>query len=78
MKVYMDQIGDSMDEYELVEWFYKEGDYVEAGSVLCSVEVGKANVDVTSSTAGIIRNIGVEEEEQFPAGSLLCEIEEST
>ncbi len=76
MKVYMDQIGDSMDEYELVEWLVNEGEVVQKGDVLCTVEVGKATVDLEASVSGTIRNIQVRSEEQLLPGALLCEIEE--
>jgi len=75
MDVYMEQIGDSQDAYTMETWYFNIGDSVDKGAVLCTVEVGKASVDVESPTGGRLRKIHIEVDQEFHAGALLCELE---
>jgi pyruvate/2-oxoglutarate dehydrogenase complex dihydrolipoamide acyltransferase (E2) component len=71
----MEQIGDSQDVYMMGTWNFSVGDSVDKGDVLCTVEVGKASVDIESPSSGRLRKIHIEEDQEFHAGALLCELE---
>jgi pyruvate/2-oxoglutarate dehydrogenase complex dihydrolipoamide acyltransferase (E2) component len=74
MNIFMEQIGDTQDAYTLFEWFYKEGDAVDQGTAICSVEVGKATIEVTAPRSGILQKIHIGENQELVAGTLLCSI----
>jgi len=76
MKVTMPQIGDFSEPYELVEWFCNEGDHVEVHAPLCSVEVGKATMDVESPQSGALSKMLVAVGQKISPGAELCEIAE--
>ena len=53
MKIFkLPDLGEGMQEAEIVEWHVKEGDEVKADQPLVSVETDKAIVDVPSPQAG--------------------------
>ncbi|PKL29087.1 MAG: hypothetical protein CVV46_02815 [Spirochaetae bacterium HGW-Spirochaetae-2] len=74
MRIPMPQIGDSQDPYEVLEWCAHTGDLVEEGMVLCTVEVGKATVDVGAPTSGRLQTIFVKEGQEVMPGTVLCEL----
>jgi len=56
----MPKLGFDMAEGTLVEWTKKVGDAVAEGDVIAMIETDKANVEVTSFKAGVIRQLLVE------------------
>lgn len=50
-------VGQTVDTMTLVGWYKKEGDSVEAGEPLFSLETDKANLDVESPASGILRAV---------------------
>ncbi len=42
---------------QLVRWYVKDGDRVEAGEALCEMQTAKAAYDVSAPTAGIIKTL---------------------
>jgi len=55
--ILMPKAGQSMTEGTIVSWFKKEGDSVARGEPLLEIETDKANLDVESSEAGVVRKI---------------------
>ncbi len=53
----MPKLGFDMKEGTLVEWSIKVGDSVAEGQVIAVVETDKANVEVTSFKAGVLRQV---------------------
>jgi pyruvate dehydrogenase E2 component (dihydrolipoamide acetyltransferase) len=53
----MPKLGFDMAEGTLVEWTKKVGDAVAEGDVIAMIETDKANVEVTSFKAGVIRQL---------------------
>ncbi|HDZ55553.1 MAG TPA: 2-oxo acid dehydrogenase subunit E2 [Pseudomonas xinjiangensis] len=47
-------LGEGLQEAEIVEWFVREGDQVEVDQLMVSVETAKAIVEVPSPMAGLI------------------------
>jgi pyruvate dehydrogenase E2 component (dihydrolipoyllysine-residue acetyltransferase) len=58
--IMMPKLGFDMAEGTLVEWTKKVGDAVAEGDVIATIETDKANVEVTSFKAGVIRQLLVE------------------
>jgi pyruvate dehydrogenase E2 component (dihydrolipoamide acetyltransferase) len=67
--IYMPKLGLTMIEGYLVKWEKKEGDAVNVGDVLFTVENNKAAVDIESKKQGVLRKILVVESETVPVGT---------
>lgn len=68
------KIGMSATEMTLNEWMFGDGERVEVGDIIYTVETDKTTVEVEAQFAGIIRPIGVEGE-VYPVGALVGTIE---
>jgi pyruvate dehydrogenase E2 component (dihydrolipoamide acetyltransferase) len=72
-EVVMPRLGWTMETGSLAEWHKKDGDYVEAGEILFSVESEKAVQEVETLESGILRippdspSLG----EEVPVGTVL-------
>lgn len=64
--VLMPQAGQSMTEGKIVQWFVKEGDSVRPGDPVLEIETDKANMDVESTSEGVVRKILHAEGETVP------------
>ena len=73
-QVLLPKIGFSMNEGVLTEWLVKDGDQVEAGQALFSLESDKSTNEVESPAGGKIRIIA-EVGETYEVGAVLAEIE---
>lgn len=73
-EVFMPKYGDGMEEGRLVEWHKKEGDSVEVGDILCSVETDKAVQEMEADAAGTLAGVIVGEGESVPVGATLAAI----
>lgn len=58
----------------LVDWLVAEGDPVEAGQPLASVELGHLNVEVPAAHAGTLEDILVAAGETFSRGQPLARL----
>lgn len=61
---------------ELVHWFYKNEESVEAGEIICSVETTKSTVDVIAERGGYLR-ILAEPLKNYPVGFPIAFIAQS-
>jgi len=64
--VVMPRQGNTVESCVIVEWRRKEGDSVEIGDILCTVETDKAAVDVESEYSGTLLKILQKEDEDVP------------
>ena len=62
-QVIMPKLSDAMEEGRLLQWLKKEGDRVQGGDVLASIETDKAEIELESFGAGVLRKILVAEGE---------------
>src|SRR5262245_66520835 len=69
-------LGEGLQEAELVAWHAGEGDHVVADQPLVSVETEKAVVEVPSPQAGKIARLCAQPGEQVKVGGPLVEFEE--
>ena len=68
------KIGMSATEMTLNEWMFGDGERVEIGDIIYTVETDKTTVEIEALVAGTIRPTGVEGE-VYPVGALVGTIE---
>ena len=68
------KIGMSATEMTLAEWMFADGERVEAGEVVYSVETDKTTSEIEAPIAGTLRVIGVEGE-TYRVGEVVGRIE---
>jgi pyruvate dehydrogenase E2 component (dihydrolipoamide acetyltransferase) len=65
-EVILPKLGQTVEEGRIVEWLKEEGDEIQRGDVLFTVETDKAVLDVESKRKGYLRRILVPEGELLP------------
>lgn len=55
--IQMPKLSDTMEEGGIAEWFKKEGDFVEEGEILLSIETDKATMEYASPEEGTLLKI---------------------
>jgi 2-oxoisovalerate dehydrogenase E2 component (dihydrolipoyl transacylase) len=73
--ILMPDLGEGIAEVELVEWRVKPGDVVAEDQLLCDVMTDKAAVEIPSSVAGRVVELGGEIGQMMAVGSVLIRIE---
>ena len=68
------KLGISATEMTLLEWMFGDGDPVEKGDVIYTVETDKSTTEVEAQGSGIIRPTG-SEGETYQVGDLIGSIE---
>lgn len=68
-------LGEGLVEATVVEWLVAPGDSVTVNQPLCSLETAKAEVEIPSPFAGIVRERRGEPGETLPVGTLLTLID---
>ena len=56
-KILMPRYGANMEEGMVGEWFFQEGDAVEAGQIICTIEIEKLTNELPAPVSGILRKI---------------------
>ena len=75
VEIVMPRLGQEMTEGTIVEWYKKEGDWIEKGEPLFLVETSKATMDVESEVTGILKKILVNEAGVAAVGETVAIIE---
>jgi pyruvate dehydrogenase E2 component (dihydrolipoamide acetyltransferase) len=70
-KVVLAKLSPTMEEGTIVRWAKNEGDPVKVGDVLAEIETDKANMEMESLGAGVLRKILVPAGGKAPVGSLI-------
>lgn len=71
-EVKMPQLGQTVEEASVVQWLKKEGDAVQVGEPLCTVQTDKAEIEVESPVAGTVRRILVGPDVPVPVLSVIA------
>ena len=74
VEVKLPELSMTMQEAEVVQWLVAQGDVVEQGQPLVTVEVDKATVDLEAPEAGVVSQIFVPAETVVALGALLAVI----
>jgi 2-oxoglutarate dehydrogenase E2 component (dihydrolipoamide succinyltransferase) len=69
-------LGESVVEATVGEWLKKEGDRVQAGEALVSLETDKVDLDVAATQSGILSKIAAKTGQDVQIGDVLAVIEE--
>jgi 2-oxoglutarate dehydrogenase E1 component len=77
VSVTLPEMGESVTEGSIVEWRKNVGDFVAEGDPLVEVTTDKVDVEVPSTTSGVVTRILVREGETVAVGSVLAEIDSS-
>ncbi|MGA0875439.1 MAG: dihydrolipoamide acetyltransferase family protein [Bacilli bacterium] len=70
-------IGEGLHEGQILKWFFKVGDKVKEGDVLCVVETDKVNAEIPAPVTGILTKLGAEVGQTIHVGETLVVIDES-
>lgn len=76
-QVIMPKLSDAMVEGKVLQWMKKEGDRVQGGDVLASIETDKAEIELEAFGSGVLRKIMAGEGQTVPVGQLIAVIAES-
>jgi len=75
-QVIMPKLSDAMEEGRVLQWMKQEGDRVQGGDVLASIETDKAEIELEAFGAGVLRKILVPAGEAVPVGRLIAIVAE--
>lgn len=70
-------LGEGLEEAQLVQWLVQVGDSVSLNQPICQVETAKALVDIPSPYAGTVRILHAQPGDTVPVGAPLITIEEA-
>lgn len=76
MDVVVPQLGESIFEATVGEWLKEEGEQVQVGEALVSLETDKVDVEVGAETSGVLSQIKRQVGEDVEIGDVLAVIEE--
>ena len=74
VEIKVPEIGESINEVTLSEWFKEDGDYVELDEAICEFESDKATLELPAEVAGILTRIA-QDGDDLPIGGLVAYIE---
>ena len=74
MDVLMPQLGETVAEGKITQWFKSAGDTVNPGDNLFEIETDKVSMEVPSTTAGTLAEIRVPAGEIAPVGAVVAVI----
>ena len=74
MDVLMPQLGETVAEGKITQWFKSAGDAVKPGDNLFEIETDKVSMEVPSTTAGVLAEIRVPAGDVAPVGAVVAVI----
>jgi len=74
MELRIPQLGVTMTEGFLTEWLVADGETVDTGDPLYTLETDKTQTDVEAPAAGVVRILGAAEA-TYPVGTLVARID---
>jgi 2-oxoglutarate dehydrogenase E2 component (dihydrolipoamide succinyltransferase) len=75
MDVIMPQLGETVTEGTVANWYKKVGDAVKVDEPLFEVETDKVTTEIPSLASGVVKAILVETGATVPVGTVLAVIE---
>src|SRR3954471_5041454 len=76
MDVLMPQLGETVAEGKITQWFKSAGDAIKPGDNLFEIETDKVSMEVPSTSAGVLAEIRVAAGEVAPVGAVVAVIAE--
>src|SRR6184192_3842121 len=74
MDVLMPQLGETVAEGKITQWFKSAGESVKPGDNLFEIETDKVSMEVPSTTAGVLAEIRVPAGAVAPVGAVVAVI----
>jgi pyruvate dehydrogenase E2 component (dihydrolipoamide acetyltransferase) len=74
MDVLMPQLGETVSEGKITQWFKSAGDVIKPGDNLFEIETDKVSMEVPSTAAGVLAEIRVRAGEVAPVGTVVAVI----
>src|SRR5258706_14310482 len=74
MDVLMPQLGETVAEGKITQWFKSAGDTIKPGDNLFEIETDKVSMEVPSTTAGVLAEIRVPAGAVAPVGAVVAVI----
>jgi len=74
MDVLMPQLGETVAEGKITEWFKQPGDTVKAGENLFVIETDKVSMEIQATSAGTLAEVRVQAGEVAPVGAVVAVI----
>lgn len=71
MDVLMPQLGETVAEGKITQWFKSAGDAVKPGDNLFEIETDKVSMEVPATEAGVLSEIRVQEGDTAPVGAIV-------
>lgn len=68
------QLGNEIEEAEVTEWLFSEGDTVEKGDLVVVITTTKMAMEIEAPATGTLSRIAVEEGDLVAVGATLGEI----
>src|ERR1700730_17624204 len=78
MDVMMPQLGETVAEGKITQWFKSAGDPIKPGDNLFEIETDKESMVVPSTTTGVLAEIRVPAGETAPVGAVVAVISDAT
>src|SRR4030088_31706 len=78
MDVLMPQLGETVAEGKITQWFKSAGDAIAPGDNLFEIETDKVSMEVPSTSAGVLTEIRVAAGEVAPVGAVVAVIADGT
>jgi len=73
-KLKVPEVGESITEVTLAQWLKRDGEYVNAETLVCEIESDKASFELPAEQGGILKTL-IEEGENVAVGATIAEIE---
>src|ERR1700691_1960772 len=77
MEILMPQLGETVTEGKITVWFKSVGDSVAPGDNLFEIETDKVSMEVPATSAGILKEIRVQQGEVAPVSAIVAIIADS-
>ena len=74
LEIKVPEVGESITEVTIGEWFKQDGDYVELDEIICELESDKASFELNAEAAGVLK-IAAQEGETLEIGAVICVID---
>jgi len=71
-EIFVPALGVSAENVYLQKWLKVPGESVQAGEAIAIIETDKAELEVTSNTAGTMGNHRFNEDTEVPVGVTIC------
>lgn len=73
--IYMPKYGMTMTEGIITEWHFQEGDEVQQGDALVTVETEKVDTDIEAPVSGKLVDVRYAVDDEVPVGEIIAYIE---